>query len=106
MNVPVEEQETVVNYNRSGQYAEVYTSDSTVMTKLDKRVKESGDWKLVRTEKFQDGNVAAKVYRCPKKLVSFRGSTSTRVMTDEQKQQAAERLKLLRNKKNETKEGE
>ena len=106
MNVPVEEQETVVNYSRSGQYAEVYTSDSTVMTKLDRRVKQSSDWELIKTERFQDGSIAAKVYRCPKKLVSFRGSMSTRVMTDEQKQQAAERLKLLRNKNNETKEGE
>ncbi len=99
MNVGLEEQETVINYRREDIYAEIWTSDTTVMTKLDKRVKSSKDWELVKIEKFTDGSVASKIYRCPKKLVSFRGEIKSRVMTDEQKKLAAERLKKSRKKK-------
>lgn len=32
MTIPIEEQETVINYNRNDKYAEIYTTDSTVLT--------------------------------------------------------------------------
>ena len=37
MSIPVNEQETTVSFCRSDNYAVIYTSDSTVMTKLDKK---------------------------------------------------------------------
>lgn len=38
MGIGTDEQETVVQFNRNGKTATIYTSDSTVMTKLDKLV--------------------------------------------------------------------
>ena len=35
MGVAVEEQETVIQFNRSDSHATIYTSDSTMITKLD-----------------------------------------------------------------------
>jgi len=98
MIIPIEEQETVINYNRNDKYAEIYTTDTTVMTKLDKRVKSGKDWKLVKSE-TSEGRVVSKTYQCPKRLVSFRGTTVTREMTPEQKALSAERLRIAREEK-------
>ena len=35
MGVPLEEQETVIQFNRTDSHATIYTSDSTMITKLD-----------------------------------------------------------------------
>lgn len=43
MSVSVEEQETHVNFNRDDERAAVYTSDTTVMTKLNKLISLPGD---------------------------------------------------------------
>lgn len=102
MAIGLEEQETVINIRRDSEFAEIWTSDTTTMTRLDKLAKNKSDWECYRVEKFKDGTVAGKWYRCPKKLVSYRGSTSTgsrRFMTDEQKAATAERLKKAREEK-------
>ena len=39
-SVPVYEQETHISYMRDEQFAKVYTSDTTQMTKFDKRCKD------------------------------------------------------------------
>lgn len=74
MSVQVNEQETTVSMYRDSDEAEIYTSDTTVMTKLDRKVKEHPDeWKCVRVETMGAGaEVVDKWYSCPKKLISFR----------------------------------
>lgn len=73
MPIPADEQETVVNYSRSDKYMSVYTSDSTQMTKLDKKVKNYPDtWSINEIIKDKDGNVVGKIYSAPKKMLSFR----------------------------------
>ena len=101
MSIAIEEQETVINFRRDSKYADIWTSDTTVMTKLDRKVKDQEEWKCVSVEHLQDGTLAAKSYTCPKKLVSFRGTTHTnsRVYTEEEKKAAAERLRIAREKK-------
>lgn len=42
-SVPVYEQETHISYMRDEQFAKVYTSDTTQMTKFDKRCKDFPD---------------------------------------------------------------
>lgn len=79
MGVMLEEQETIINTHRTSDTAEIWTSDSTMITKLDRRVKENPEtWKCVKVERSRDdGRVVAKEYRCPKKMISFRGKVMT-----------------------------
>jgi hypothetical protein len=72
MGVELSEQETIINIMRTEDRAEIYTSDSTMITKLDRKVKENPDiWKIL-TENTVSGKVVSKTYSCPKKLVSLR----------------------------------
>lgn len=89
-NVPLEEQETIVHFNRDEKYATICTSDSTVMTKLDKLCVSAPDnYKLIRTE-TADGKVVTKFYLLADKTrVSFR--REKKVLSEERKIQLRER---------------
>lgn len=83
--VPLEEQETVIQFDRSGTVCHVYTTDSTVMTKLDKihkRVKQD----------YVGGKPIAAYYEFDKKLLSFKKKRVKQNLTDEQRKQIRERL--------------
>ncbi len=97
MGVPPNEQETVIGFDRYDDMAEIYTSDTTMMHKFDKYVKSSPDWELTNTY-YLDGEIVGKIYKIPRKLVSFRSKTTKRTMTEEQRKAAAERLKKARSK--------
>lgn len=100
MHMALAEQETTINFMRDSDACTVYTSDSTVMTKLDKLAEsdEAPHWKCVKVHKALDGTVVGKTYETHKKLISFRVDIVTREMTDEQRQAAAERLRKARQK--------
>lgn len=88
---PICEQETIVRITRDEENAVVYTSDLTMMTKLDKLVETSGEWYLVKSTNFKDGTIADKTYECPKQMISFRSvMPKGRPMTEEQKAALAE----------------
>ena len=103
MRTLINEREVVIQFNTDTNVASVYTSDYSYMTKLDKLVKNNPDeWSLVNTA-YHDGDIVSKTYKCPKKLISFRGKTSSgklREYTDEEKRAIAERFKNAREKKN------
>lgn len=103
MGLSVEEQETSISYMRDNDKCRVYTSDTTVMTKLDK-LAEGEDcplWKLVEEHRLRDGTLVAKTYETNKNLISFRKGFSTRNLTDEQRQNRSERMKeYQKNRKN------
>jgi hypothetical protein len=87
MNITRLEQETIVNFNAAEDTASVYTADPVYMRKLDKLCeREPASYKLVKQDK--DG----KWYEMPKRLVRF---ATTRIMTDEQKEAAAERMRKM-----------
>lgn len=72
-NIPVCEQETTVQFDRDGDYARIWTSDSTVITKLDKAAKDNNSpWEITDFETNDTGDVIAREYRVPKYMVSFR----------------------------------
>lgn len=99
MRTLIEEQETVIRFDRNSDKATVYTSDYTEMTKLHKLMKNSdSEWTLVRTD-TQDGDVVGETYECPKKLISLRSKSTTRTMTEEQRKAASERLRKAREEK-------
>ena len=72
--LPVHEQETSIIFMRNSDMAVIYTSDSTTMTKLDKKVKSvNSEWKLKEVHRLQDTEeIIGKTYTCPKSLISFR----------------------------------
>lgn len=95
-SVPIFEQETHISYMRDEKFAKVYTSDTTQMTKFDKRCRDFPDmWKCVSDDGY------SKSYVCnDKSMISARGKKSTRKMTDEQREAARERMAELQAKKN------
>lgn len=102
MGVPIYEQETTISYARDTAYAEVWTSDSTVMTKLDKLVETSEYYECIDVGRDLKGELVSKTYRITDKgMLSFRGSKVKREMTEEQKEAARERLKEAQRKKRE-----
>lgn len=90
-SVPVYEQETHIFYMRDELFAKVYTSDTTQMTKFDKRCKDFPDmWKCVADDGY------SKSYICnDKNMISARGKKTTRKMTDEQREAARVRMAEL-----------
>ena len=94
MNTPIYEQETIVRFYRDEDRAIVYTSDITMMNKLDKMVATSGDWYLTGSHNFKDGTIADKTYECPKRLISFRSKmVEPKPLTEEQKEAKRELLR-------------
>lgn len=88
--VSVNEQETHISYMRDEKTAEIYTSDTTQMTRLDKLCKNNPD-----TYSLIADTGRGKTYLCKdKSLISFR--SKKREFTDEQKTAASDRFKKLR----------
>lgn len=87
-----DEQETVITFGRLDHECEVYTTDPTVMTKLDKRVA-NGDWSLVDVVK-ESGTIVGKTYKGNKKLVRFvTKQAEKREYSEEELQSLRERMK-------------
>lgn len=96
--VPPCEQETTISFSRDSKEVDVWTSDTTIMTKLDKKCKESpNEYKCIEIGKSLYGILTNKRYTIKnKKLISFRSGSVNRKMTDEQRAKAAERLRQAR----------
>lgn len=96
----IAEQETTISIQRDSDLAYIETTDQTMFTKLKKRVNENSDeWAVADVTTAAGGNpniITSAVFTCPKKYVSFRTKTTTREMTDEERQQVAERFRNIR----------
>ena len=98
--IPVNEQETTINFSRDSKEVSIWTNDRTMMTKLDKMVEKSSHYTLKETGRIQ-GMVADKEYILDdKSLLSFRSDKVSRVLTEEQKEEAAERMRELARRRN------
>lgn len=94
MTLSIEEQEVCINAMRDEDFATIYCSDRTWITKMDKLVEKSPAlFEIVAETEY------GKTYKFPKRLISIRSSIVTREMTDEQKQLAADRLRNAREQK-------
>lgn len=91
MGLSTDEQETVIVMGRNDKHATVYTSDSRMLAKLQKK---GEPYKRVKVDK-QDGKIIAATYEVDKKLISFRNKRIKRILSDEQKQAARERMASL-----------
>ena len=94
MSLAIEEQEICINASRDEDFATAYCSDRKYITKFDKLVEKSPElFEVIAETEY------GKTYRFPKRLISIRSSIVTREMTDEQKELAAERLRIAREQK-------
>ena len=81
------EQETIINFNAGEEMATVYTRDPAVMRRLDALVIEFPEvYKCIKATECD------KTYEMPKSFVSYR---KPRRLTDEQREQARERMNKL-----------
>lgn len=93
MSVSIEEQETCVNFSRNDSRARIYTSDSTIITKLNKLIKLPGtEWKLESVSKLRSGEIVGRTYSCPVKFISFRKKHVERAYSVEERNNIARRL--------------
>jgi hypothetical protein len=92
--VSIAEQEVCINWMRDEEFATIYTSDTTQMTRLDKLCKTSPDmYSLIAN------TGRGKTYRVEDKgLISFR--SKKREMSDEAKEAASQRFKDMWASKN------
>ena len=91
MGLSTSEQETVVQYDRDGDTATIYTSDSTQITRLDKIYKRHREHK-------DNGEIIAVEYVIDKKLVSYRSKRIQRNLTAEQRAIQSARMKTVMKK--------
>ncbi len=86
-SVSISEQEVNINFMRDEDFATIYTSDTTYMTKLDKLCKTSPDMYSLISDTGR-----GKTYRVEDKtLISFRAKK--RELSEEQKIAAGERMR-------------
>jgi hypothetical protein len=99
--VPLNEQETVIQFAREGKECRIWTSDSTMITKLNKLCKSSPNYyKLTKKTKTQDGELAGNYYTLSdKSLLSLRSIKKSIVLTEEQKQILADRMRNINKNK-------
>ena len=95
------EQETTINYNREEKTVDVWTSDRTVMTKLDRLCETAPEnYKCIDIAKTKDGELISKRYTiADKSLLSFRSKKVKVSLSEEQKRANAERLRRARAQK-------
>lgn len=88
-SLPVSEQECVISFMRDEDFATVYTSDTTMITKFDKLCKNSPEYySLIERNKYGNRYKIA-----DKTLVSYR--QKKKEMSEEMKEAASERFKKL-----------
>lgn len=90
----LEEQETVITWDRSTSMMNVYTADPALI----RRLKGLQSYKLIR-EHRQGGKVVACDFEAEKKLLTLRSKATARTMTEEQKKAAGERLRAYHKSK-------
>lgn len=101
--VATDESETIIISRKDSSEATVTTSDSTIFTKIRRNIladPEHKDWKVQSfTRTTADKNplhFVELIVTCPKKLISLRSKTSTRELTEEQKEAMRERMSKMR----------
>lgn len=100
MGLSVAEQETTITFSRDSNECKVWTSDTTMMTKLDKLANDpDSEWKLLRSDQLRNtGEIVAKLYGTMKHNISYRKKKVERDLTDEERRLMAARLKVTRDK--------
>lgn len=84
MTFPLDEQETTISFMRGDKEIIVYSSDSTMITKL---LKITDDYEVLTTDK--NGRITSGKFRLDSKQISFRRG---RELTEEQRKEIGRKL--------------
>lgn len=76
MGIPKEEQETVITWMRDEEYATVFTSDRTIMTKMNNRCRDNPNQYKHVNDDYCNGELSGSTYTMPKKMITFRTGVS------------------------------
>ncbi len=101
MGAALSEQETTISYCRESNDAHIWTSDTTVMTKLDRMCRDFPEnYKCVEVAKAKiDGGLISKSYViADKSRISFRGKKTERNLTEDQRAALRERCQKIKAK--------
>lgn len=95
MRTPTEEQETTISYCRAQNAASLWTSDTTIYTKLDKLCRDAPEsYQCTEVARDRDGDIISKTYRISDKhLLSFRSGRIKRDLSEEQRAALSERMR-------------
>ena len=96
----ISEQETTIQYSRDDKELHLYTSDNTVVTKMNKLLNTPGtSWRLEKTT-YLDGEPTGYFFVCEDKgLITLRAKKQkAKELTEEHKQKLREHMKTLRAK--------
>lgn len=91
----VGEQETIIQISRDGKKANIYSTDTLMIGKLDKIAKR-------KKEVLCDGKLAAVEYEVDKKMVKVSAARKNKELSEEERARRAERMKKVREMKNRT----
>lgn len=87
------EQEVVINFNAEDNTATLYSSNPVWIRKMDKLVEQNPEqFKMCRQETVK-GKIVSKFYELPKEFVNIRSKKRSCNLTDEQKQERAEKMR-------------
>ncbi len=93
------EQEVIINFDRAGDEANLYTADPVWIRKLDKLVAEYPESFKVRRQETYQGEVIAKDYTFPKRFITLRTKETRRTLTEEQRKKKVEQMQALNTKR-------
>lgn len=91
----MDEQETTITFCRKENIAYVYSSDNTMLTKIQKLLNApDSEWNLKQTFKDRDGNPTGYEFTVNKKMVSLRAKKKPgKELTEEERKALGERLR-------------
>lgn len=95
MNYSRAEQETSIVWDEEEKVANIYTASPVTMRKLDKLCEQYAEYRRTAQEIDKSGRQTAARYEVPAKLIRF-GKPIARIMTDEQREAARERMARMR----------
>lgn len=93
--IPVNEQETTIQFDRDGELARIWTTDTTIMTRIDKLVDDpESPWECIDVGYCEDESglvIVSKEYRGLKSLITIRSKKVK--LTEEQRKIMADRAR-------------
>ncbi|MEY8409960.1 hypothetical protein AALB51_01790 [Lachnospiraceae bacterium 62-26] len=90
-----EEQETIINYDRAGDMANLYTADPVMLRKIDNLVKNNPEQFQERRQFKYNGQIIAKDYTFPKRFITIRTKDIERNISQERRAELSERMKNI-----------
>lgn len=97
-HISLEEQDTVIEYYRTDDKLDIYTSDQTMITKLKKLLAKSDEYELTHEDKSDDGRTLTMEVKAPKEVLRLMANSKPS-LTEEQRKAMTERLAAARLKR-------